>query len=175
MDATGYLPLYVRIMTLVVESQLWTFGLALAVILGVIGLLFRSVRAALLALVPNVLPVLLTLGVMGWIGIPLDVATVTIAAVLFGLVVDDSVHLLHRYGVGRERGLDPGSAVQWAGREGGPMLVTTTCVIGLGVLVLILAQVKSVVWFGGLTALGIGLALVVDLLVFPALIALYDA
>jgi predicted RND superfamily exporter protein len=55
------------------------------------------------------------------------------------------------------------------------MLVTTTCVIGLGVLVLTLAQVKSVVWFGGLTALGIGLALVVDLVVFPALIALYDA
>ena len=174
-EATGYLPLYVRIMTLVVESQLWTFGLALAVILGVIGLLFRSVRAALWAFVPNVLPVLLTLGVMGWIGIPLDVATVTIAAVLFGLVVDDSVHLLHRYGVGREQGLGPKSAIRRAGREGGPMLVTTTCVIGLGVLVLTLAQVKSVVWFGGLTALGIGLALVVDLLVFPALIALYDA
>ena len=170
-EATGYLPLYVRIMTLVVQSQLWTFGLALAVILSLIGLLFWSVRAALLAVLPNVLPVLLTLGVMGWTGIPLDVATVTIAAVLFGLVVDDSVHLLYRYVVGREEGLDPGSAIHRAGREGGPMLVTTTCVIGLGVLVLILAQVKSVVWFGGLTALGIGLALVVDLLVFPALVA----
>jgi len=174
-EATGYLPLYVRIMTLVVQSQLWTFGLALAVILTVIGLLFRSVRAALLALVPNVLPVLLTLGVMGWVGIPLDVATVTIAAVLFGLVVDDSVHLLHRYEVGRGQGLDPGTAVRRAGREGGPMLVTTTAVVGLGVLVLTLAQVKSVVWFGGLTALGIGLALVVDLLAFPVLIALCDA
>ncbi|MEF8939155.1 MAG: MMPL family transporter [Salinivenus sp.] len=170
-EATGYLPLYVRIMTLVVQSQLWTFGLALAVILLAIGVLFRSVRAALLAIVPNVLPVLLTLGVMGGVGLPLDVATVTIAAVLFGLVVDDTVHLLHRYAVGRGRGLAAASAIRRAARTGGPMLVTTTCVIGGGVLVLMLAQVKSVVWFGGLTALGIGLALAVDLTVFPALIA----
>lgn len=170
-EATGYLPLYVRIMSLVVQSQVRSFALALAIILLVIGLLFRSVRAAALAFLPNVLPVLLTLGVMGWIGIPLDIATVTIAAVLFGLVVDDSVHLLHRYVVGRERDLDPAAAIRRAAREGGPMLVTTTCVIALGVLVLTLAQVKSVVWFGGLTALGVGLALAVDLLVLPALIA----
>ena len=174
-EATGYLPLYVRIMTLVVQSQLWTFGLALAVILIAIGGLFRSMRAALWALVPNVLPVLLTLGVMGWVGLPLDVATVTIAAVLFGLIVDDTVHLLHRYTVGRDRGLAPTAAIQRAARTGGPMLATTTCVIGLGVLVLTLAQVKSVVWFGGLTALGIGLALAVDLTVFPALVARFGA
>ncbi|MFB6249857.1 MAG: RND family transporter [Salinibacter sp.] len=174
LEATGYLPLYVRIMTLVVQSQLWTFGLGLVVILAAVGLLFRSVRAALWALVPNVLPVLLTLGVMGGVGLPLDVATVTIAAVLFGLVVDDTVHLLHRYAAGRTQGLAPLAAIQRAARTGGPMLVTTTCVIGGGLLVLTLAQVKSVVWFGGLTALGVGLALVVDLLVLPALIACAD-
>jgi hypothetical protein len=174
LEATGYLPLYVRIMTLVVQSQLWTFGLGLVVILGAIGLLFRAVRAALWALVPNVLPVVLTLGAMGWVGLPLDVATVTIAAVLFGLVVDDTVHLLHRYAAGREQGRTPTSAIRRAARTGGPMLVTTTGVIGGGVLVLTLAQVKSVVWFGGLIALGIGLALVVDLLVLPALIACAD-
>jgi len=173
-EATGYLPLYVRIMTLVVESQLWSFALALLVILGAIGALFRSVRAALWAFVPNVLPVVLTLGVMGAVGIPLDVATVTIAAILLGLIVDDSVHLLHRYVTGREQGLAPTSAIREAAREGGPLLVTTTCVIAFGVLVLTLAQVKSVVWFGGLTALGIGLALIVDLTVFPALIARFE-
>jgi len=170
-EATGYLPLYVRIMTLVVESQLWSFGLALLVILGAIGTLFRSGRAALLAFVPNVLPVVLTLGVMGAVGIPLDVATVTIAAILLGLIVDDSVHLLHRYAAGRQQGLAPTTAIREAAREGGPLLVTTTCVIAGGVLVLTLAQVKSVVWFGGLTALGIGFALIVDLSVFPALVA----
>jgi predicted RND superfamily exporter protein len=94
---------------------------------------------------------------------------------LLGLIVDDSVHLLHRYVTGRAQGLAPTSAIREAAREGGPLLVTTTGVIALGVLVLTLAQVKSVVWFGGLTALGIGLALVVDLLVFPALVAGIEA
>ena len=171
LEATGYLPLYVRIMALVVQSQLWTFGLGLVVILAAIGLLFRSARAALWAFVPNVLPVLLTLGAMGWVGLPLDVATVTIAAVLFGLVVDDTVHLLHRYAAGRGQGLAPTSALRRAARTGGPMLATTTVVIGGGMLVLTLAQVRSVVWFGGVTALGVGLALVVDLLVLPGLVA----
>jgi len=174
-EASGYLPLYVRIMDLVVRSQLWSFGLALLVVLGAIGVLFRSARAALLAVVPSVLPVLLTLGVMGWIGIPLDVATTTIAALLLGLIVDDSVHLLHRYEAGRDRGRASTTAVARAAREGGPLLVTTTCVVALGVLVLTLAQVKSVVWFGGLTALGIGLALGVDLLVLPAMLAFTES
>jgi predicted RND superfamily exporter protein len=175
LEATGYLPLYVRIMDLVVRSQLWSFGLAVVVVLGAIGALFRSARAALLAVVPSVLPVILTLGVMGWVGIPLDVATTTIAALLLGLIVDDSVHLLHRYEAGRDRGRSSSTAVGRAARAGGPLLVTTTGVLALGLLVLTLAQVKSVVWFGGLTALGIGLALGVDLLVLPAILTLTDS
>jgi predicted RND superfamily exporter protein len=174
----GYLPLYVRIMTLIVESQIWSFGLALVVILVMIGVLFRSWRVALVSLVPNGLPVLLTLGVMGWTGLPLDVATVTIAAVVFGLVVDDTVHLLHRY-VSARRPDGPGTApqrsrldaLQTGARRGGRMMAMTTCVLALGFLVLCLAHVRSVVWFGLLASTAITFALLADLVLLPAAFA----
>jgi predicted RND superfamily exporter protein len=170
-EATGYLPLYVRIMTLVVESQVRSFGLALLIILGVIGLLFRSVRAALLSIIPNVLPVLLTLGLMGWVGIPLDVATVTISAIVLGLVVDDTVHILHRYLHERQAGRPGPAAMLHGAHRGGRMLTITTTVLGGGFLVLCLAQIKSVVWFGLLSSTAIGLALLTDLLVLPAIVS----
>jgi predicted RND superfamily exporter protein len=93
--AAGYLPLYVRMVDYVVSSQVWSFALALVAIFAAIAILFRSAGLALLSLPGNLLPVFLTLGVMGLIGVRLDVATVTIAAVVLGIVVDDTVLFLH--------------------------------------------------------------------------------
>lgn len=174
-QATGYLPLYVRMVTLLTESMARSFGLALLVILGVIGLLFRSVQAALLSLLPNGLPVLLVLGLMGWASIPLDMATMTIAAVVFGLVVDDTIHLLHRYTTARESA-SAVSAIRTSARQTGRRMAITTSVLAGGFLVLCLAQIKSVVWLGLLSAIAIVVALAADLLVLPAVLAgVHDA
>jgi predicted RND superfamily exporter protein len=170
LEPTGYLPLYVRMMSLLTESLATSFGLALLVILTVIGLLFRSVQAALLSLLPNGLPVLLALGLMGWLAIPLDAATMTIAAVVFGLVVDDTIHLLHRYTTALD-GASPVSAVRTSARQTGRRMAVTTSVLAGGFLVLCLAQIKSIVWLGLLSAVAVGAALLADLLVLPAVLA----
>jgi predicted RND superfamily exporter protein len=81
---TGYIPLYVQMMDYIVASQISSFALAFVVIFGLLAILFRSFRLALLAVPPNILPIFLTLGVMGAAGIRLDVATVTIAALIMG-------------------------------------------------------------------------------------------
>lgn len=167
LQAAGYLPLYVRMMTLLSDSLVRSFGLALLVILGVIGLLFRSVRAAALSLLPNGLPVLGTLGLIGWVGLPLDVATMTIAAIVFGLVVDDTVHLLHRYASDAS---SPVAALRTSARQAGRRMTVTTSVLAGGFLVLCLAQIKSIVWFGLLSTVAIGAALATDLLVLPAVV-----
>lgn len=164
---TGYLPLYVRMMTLLTDSLIRSFGLALIVISVMIGLLFRSARTALLSIFPNGLPVLLALGLMGWLGISLDVATMTIAAVIFGLVVDDTVHLLHGFST---TGIDssPVAALRRSSRQAGRRMAITTSVLAGGFLVLCLAEIKSIVWFGLFTAVALGAALAADLLVLPA-------
>jgi hypothetical protein len=168
-QATGFLPLYVRMMSLLVDALVSSFGLALLVILGMIGVIFRSFWAALLSLIPNVLPVLLTLGLMGWGGIPLNVATMTIAAVVFGLVVDDTIHLFRHYVVARET-KDPVPAIQESAHHTGRRMAITTSVLTAGFLVLCFAQIKSIVWVGLLSAVAIVVALGADLLVLPAVI-----
>jgi predicted RND superfamily exporter protein len=170
LEPTGYLPLYVRMMSLLTGSLVSSFGLALLVILGMIALFFRSGHAVLLSLLPNGLPVLLALGLMGWLAIPLDAATMTIAAVVFGLVVDDTIHLLHRYVTVREGG-SVVAAIRRSASEAGRRMAITTTVLAGGFLVLCFAQIQSIVWLGLLSTVAIMAALVADVLVLPALLA----
>lgn len=168
-EPTGYLPLYVRMTTLIVDAQLRSFGWALLVIPGVIALLFGALWAAGWSLVPNLLPVGCTLGAMGWLGIPLDIVTVTIAVVVFSVVVDDTVHLLHRYTDARAT-RSPRAAMAMGAQRAGRMMAVTTAVLAGGFLVLGLAHNRSVVWFGGLISGALVAALIVDLLLVPALL-----
>lgn len=169
-EETGYLPLYVRMTHLIVDAQLRSFGWALLVIPATIALLFGGLWAAGWSLVPNLLPVLLTLGTMGTLGIPLDIVTVVIAVIVFGLVVDDTVHLLYRYANARTS-WSRTEALREAARRAGRMMCITTAVLAGGFLVLALAHNRSVVWFGLLVSGALVAALVVDLLVLPALLA----
>ncbi len=171
-EASGYIPLYVRIMEHIVSSQLSSFAIAFVVIFSLIALLFGSLRMAILAVPANLIPVLITLGVMGGAGIRLDVATVTIAAIVLGLVVDDTTQFLYRYRAmaAAHEGVEAvvEATVKSVGR---PMFITTAILAG-GFSVLGLAAIKSVAFFGLLLSVALISALLADLLVVPALLVL---
>jgi predicted RND superfamily exporter protein len=156
----------------IVDSQLSSFALAFVVIFTLIGLLFRSIEMAVLAVPANLLPVLATLGFMGLVGIRLDVATVTIAAIVLGLVVDDTTQFLYRYRHFRERSSDIAEVVGNTVRTVGRPMVITTVVLAGGFSVLGVASIKSVAFFGILLAVALISALLADLLVIPALLVL---
>ena len=160
----GYSPLYARLVDELVRSQVRGYALGIALIVVLLGLAMRSWRRTLLALPANAVPVALTLGLMGLTGIPLDVASATIATVILGLVVDDTVHLLRPApGCGVRASLDAA-----ASRAGGTLLMTTI-VLAAGLLVLGLAEIRSVAWFGSLTSFAMVAAILTDLLLLPAL------
>jgi predicted RND superfamily exporter protein len=171
MRASGYLPLYVQMMDFIVTSQVRSFSLALVLIFGLLGVLFRSLRLALLALPANLGPLLCILGIMGAAGIRLDVATVTISAVVLGLIVDDTTQFMYRFRYEMKRsGGDHVLAVErTVSKIGRPILVTSLVLAG-GFSILAVATVKSVAWFGVLVGLAVIMALLADLLVLPALI-----
>ena len=170
----GYIPLYVQIMDHIVTSQLSSFAIAFVVIFSLIGLLFRSPRLVILAIPANLLPVFVTLGAMGAVGIRLDVATVTIAAIVLGLVVDDTTQFLYRYREMARRYDDVSEVVIETVRSvGRPMLITTIILAG-GFSVLALAAIKSVAYFGVLLAIALISAVLVDLVLLPALLVLID-
>jgi uncharacterized protein len=170
-EASGYIPLYVRIIDHVARAQITSFGIALVVITLVLMLLFRSIRMGLIALVPNVLPVLMVLGTMGLVGIRLDVATVLIASIIIGLAVNDSTHLLFRFRheMGKTGG-DRAEAVRRTMQGAGRAVVGSSLILAAGFAVLIFAGVKSVAYFGLLCSLATIFVLIADLLILPALL-----
>ena len=137
--------------------------------LAILYLLLRRVRLTLLALVPNVLPVWLVLGIMGWAGIPLDLATVMVASTTLGLALDDTLHTLvpFRRHVGERGTFD--SLLQAVEKNAAAYSVSGL-VLGLGFLVCALSSFAPILRFGGVSALAIALAVGADFLLVPALL-----
>jgi uncharacterized protein len=166
--ATGYLPLYVRIIDYTVSSTILGLALAFLGVFVALGLLFRSARPVLAAVPPNLLAVAVVFGVMGWSRIPLDIATATVGAIVIGIGVDDTVHFLHRYRAAIHRGeSDPASAAMV---DAGPAMILSSVVLVMGLAVLLAAGSLSIVYFGVLTSIAISAALVADLVLLPALL-----
>jgi predicted RND superfamily exporter protein len=94
---TGLLVLYNNMLQSLFNSQILTLGITLLALLGMFLVLFRSVKVALIAIFPNLLSIVMVLGVMGWLNIPLDMMTITIAAISVGIAVDDTIHYIHRF------------------------------------------------------------------------------
>ncbi|MGH8678839.1 MAG: efflux RND transporter permease subunit, partial [Burkholderiales bacterium] len=168
----GYLPLYARMISYVVDSQISGFLFAFAAVFGVIALAFRSVKIAILAVPSNLLPLVFILGVMGASGIRLDAATVTIASVVLGLVVDDTVHFLHRLRADLARYTDPATALRTTVSSTGHAILATAVVMTLAFSVFALSEIRSLVYFGLLIALAMATSVLTDLLLIPALVML---
>jgi predicted RND superfamily exporter protein len=169
----GYLPLYVRMMDYVVDTQVRSFAVALVLVFAIMGVFLGSPRIMLLALLPNLLPILLIFGVMGSLGIRLDIATVTVAAIALGIVVDDTVHLLFHFRRNMEVTGDRATAVRAALVDVGPALLGTTAILTASFAVLGFASVLSIALFGLLSAATLVFALVADLLVLPAMLMVW--
>jgi len=93
----GLLVLYNNMLQSLFESQILTLGMVVLALLGMFLILFRSLKLALIAIVPNLLAISVVLGVMGWLNIPLDMMTITIAAISIGIAVDNTIHYIYRF------------------------------------------------------------------------------
>ncbi len=152
------------------RTQLYSFVTAGLVVLVLVALFLRSFSWALLAMIPTGLPVLLTLGVMGFAGVRLDVGTAMVAAVVIGIAVDDTVHLLTQYRRRRARGLEAAVSIDQAVAHVARALITTSVALALGFLSLVVSPWSSVANFGVVASVAISVALLADLVVLPALI-----
>jgi predicted RND superfamily exporter protein len=145
--------------------------LALALIWLVMAFLFRSAKLGVLAMVPNVFPLLVLVGVMALAGVALKPSTILVFSIAFGIAVDDSIHLMGRFQhLLQGRGWTPQRALRGAIRDTGPALVLSTLVVSGGFLLLLASQFQVLFLVGLLTALTAFTALVADLFLLPALL-----
>jgi predicted RND superfamily exporter protein len=129
-------------------------------------------RYGLLALAPNLFPVLAVLGLMGWLDVTLNVATVMVASVALGVVDDDTVHFISRYRREISAGAGVDQAVERAAIFEGRAALTTALVSSCGFMVLGFSEYKPSGWFGGLLGLTLAVAFLAEVLVLPAIIKL---
>ena len=147
-----------------------SIALALLLIWCVLSVLFRSVRFGLLAMIPNVFPLLVLLGVMVLAGVPLKPSTILVFSIAFGIAVDDSIHMMGRFTHLLARGLGRRRAIRGALRDTGPALVMSTLVVTAGFSLLLISRFELLFLVGLLTATTAVTALVADLFLFPALL-----
>ena len=155
-----------------VESQLSSFGTAFLTVFGVIFLVFRSWRFGALTIVPNALPVVAVLGVMGYLDISMNIATVMVASVALGVVDDDTIHFINRYRREIADGASTDEAIERATIHEGRASLTTAIINSCGFAVLFLSEYKPTAWFGGLLALTMAVAFLAEVFILPPIIKL---
>jgi predicted RND superfamily exporter protein len=167
---TGMLVLYNNVLQSLFRSQILTLGAVFGAILIMFLLLFRSLSLALIALTPNVLAAGLVLGVMGMVGIPLDIMTITIAAIVVGIGVDDCIHYVHRYMKEFHVDRDYSAAMYRCHNSIGRAMYYTTLTVVIGFSTLTLSNFNPSIYFGLLTVLAMVAAVLGALLLLPRLI-----
>jgi uncharacterized protein len=170
---TGIVPLLMDMQGYLIESQIKTFTLAFILIFICIALLLKSTRIGMMSMIPNLVPIAITLGVMGYVGINLDVATIMIASVAIGISVDDTIHFLYRFKEEFKKDGDHYLAIQRTLSGVGRALIFTTIVATCGFLVFCLSSFKAIQYFGLLTGITMVSALVADLFILPSCILLF--
>jgi len=171
---TGLLVLYNNVLQSLYASQILTLG-AVFLAIGVMFLaLFRSVSLALLGLAPNILAAGLVLGVMGLAGIPLDIMTITIAAIVVGMGVDNCIHYIHRFR--REFEIDGNyrEAMYRSHSSIGRAMYYTTLTVVVGFSMLTLSNFTPSIYFGVLTVMAMLAAVMGALLLLPKLILAFQ-
>jgi len=169
---TGSGRLFATLDHYLVTSQIGSFATAFVTVFGVIFLVFRSWRFGLLAIVPNLVPVLAVFGVMGWLDISLNVATVMLASVALGVVDDDTIHFISRYRKETAAGAGTDEAITLATAHEGRAALTTAIINSCAFAVLAFSEYRPSAWFGGLLALTMILAFLAEIFVLPATIKL---
>lgn len=152
------------------NTQLRSFPTSVVAVFAMIAFFLRSFRLAAAAMIPTLLPVVVTLGAMGWLGMSLDVGRAMIATVIIGIADDDSIHILAQYKRFREAGAGPRAAIREAMLHAGRGVVTTSIALSLGFLTLMASAWQTISSFGFFVALAILGALAAVLFVLPALI-----
>jgi predicted RND superfamily exporter protein len=167
---TGSVPLYCRGQKQLFSSLLTSFANAFVPISLIMGLALRSFYFAILAIIPNVLPVFFILATMGWLSIPLSVATVTVASIVFGIVVDDTIHFLHRLQAATKVSGSAADHLHDTIHYAGPAMLTAAVISGTGFLGFMASPFIPLRHFGLLISGALWLAIFCDMVLLPLLL-----
>jgi predicted RND superfamily exporter protein len=166
----GLLVLYNNMLQSLFESQILTLGVVVMMLFAMFLLLFKSFKLALIALVPNLLAVGVVLGFMGWMHIPLDMMTITIAAISIGIAVDNTIHYIYRFKNEFSVSQNYLKTMYYCHGSIGYAMYYTSVTIIIGFSILSFSSFLPTLYFGLLTGLAMLIALLAALTLLPQLL-----
>jgi hypothetical protein len=169
---TGGTVVFARTFDAVIRSMAQSYLLALAIITPLMMLLIGSLRGGLISMVPNLFPILITLGLMGFLGYPLDFSTVMMGAIVLGVAVDDTIHFLHVFQRYFDRSEDARRAIRETLLTTGRAITLTSIVLAIGFGSFMLSAMSNMVALGFFVSFAVTVAFFADLLIAPALLVL---
>ena len=165
--------LYNNMLQSLFNSQIATLGISVLILSIMFFVLFRSFKIVLIALLANIIPISLLFGIMGWLNIPLDIMTITIAAIAIGIAVDDTIHFIHRFEDEFKLDHDYIKSMRRAHTGIGHAMYYTTLIIVIGFSILMLSNLVPTIYFGLLTVIIMINVLAADLLLLPKLLLMF--
>ncbi|MDC0924542.1 MMPL family transporter [Candidatus Pelagibacter sp.] len=166
----GVLILFNNLLQSLFKSQILTLGLVMVGIFSMFIILFRNIRLSLIGVVPNFIAAFFILGIIGLIGIPLDMMTITIAAITIGIAVDNSIHYIYRFKEEFSKIKDYNKTLKRCHSTVGVAILNTSITIVFGFSILVLSKFIPTIYFGMFTGLAMLLAMISVLTLLPALI-----
>ncbi|MEO1962470.1 MAG: MMPL family transporter [Cycloclasticus sp.] len=167
---TGMVVLYNNMLQSLFQSQILTLGVVFIAIMLMLATLFQNLRLAVIAIVPNMIAAISVLGIMGWLNIPLDMMTITIAAICIGIAVDNSIHYVHRFRDEYSISNDYWVAARRSHITIGRAMYYTSLTITLGFSILAFSNFIPTIYFGLLTGFSMVAALLANMTLLPLLI-----
>ncbi|MDY6934908.1 MAG: MMPL family transporter [Spirochaetota bacterium] len=169
---TGIGAILMRTFNAVIVSMAMSYLIAGIVITFLMILLIADFRMGIVSMIPNLMPVVIILGIMGWLNLPLDIFTMLIGSIAIGLAVDDTIHFMHNFRRYYKRSGDAKFAVRETLQIAGRAMLFTSLVLSGGFFIYLLSSMNNLFNFGLLTGLTILLAFLSDVLLAPALMTL---
>ena len=170
----GQTAMFARMQSDITDTLLWSMGMSMLLVSLVMVAVFRNARLLYVYILPNVLPFVLVLGIMGWLGIYVDLGVAISGAVILGIAVDDTMHFLVKYFEIRKKGVGMEAALDYVMAHTGQAIMITTLILSMAFLMLTTSDFIPNAHFGLVTASALLIAVAVDLLFLPALLSLRE-
>jgi predicted RND superfamily exporter protein len=174
MNLTGQTAMYAYMQKDITDTLIYSLTLTILIVSLMMLIIFKRLKILWILLLPNLLPVLLVIGLMGWLGLTIDMGVAIAGAIIIGVAVDDTIHFLVKYFDARKRGLSMAETFDEVLHYAGRAILFTTVVLSLSFSMFVFSTFTPNQNFGVVTATALVIALIIDLIYLPALLCLAD-
>jgi hydrophobe/amphiphile efflux-3 (HAE3) family protein len=158
----------------VTDTLIYSISIAMTLVSVMMLIIFRNIRMLFIFILPNILPIILVVGVMGWLGITIDMGVAVSGAIVLGVAVDDSIHFFVKYFDARKKGFSLKESFAYVFKYAGTAILFTTIILSLSFLLFMGSEFAPNYNFGIVTASALVIAFIADLLLLPALLSVME-